>query len=102
MINVFNKYFALIMCFMILFTIGSFYKYQNKVRDFINNSTNHVVIIENNNNFNKDVIKIKLENLTHQNVEVEEINNKIYVSIKCPPEKKNYFTSWILDKKWLD
>ena len=87
---------------MIFLTLASFYKYQNKVNDFINNSDNHIIVIDKNEGLNKDIIKSKLENLTHQNVEIDEINDKIYVNIKCPPEKKNYFTKWLLDKKWLD
>lgn len=85
---------------MILITMASYISYQNKVDYFINNSTEQIIIIEDAGHMDKGAIKEKLRRLTHQEVEIKDMDDKIYINIKCPPEKRNYFIKWLSDKKW--
>jgi len=94
MIKTFSKYFSLLMIFMITCT---FFVYKYKVYNFINSSSSHILVLDKNiENYEKQQLIKKLENLTFQNVNIEEKNDQIYVTIKCPPDKFSFFSKWIL------
>lgn len=93
MIKTLSKYFSLLMIFMIICT---FFVYKYKVYNFINNSSNHIFVLDKIENFEKQQLIKKLENLTFQNVNIEEKNNQIYVTVKFPPDKFSFFSKWIL------
>lgn len=94
MTKLLSKYFPLLMIFMISCT---FFIYKYKVYNFINNSSNHVLVLGNDiEDYEKQQLIKKLKNLTFQEVNIEEKNDQIYVTIKCPPEKFSFFSKWIL------
>lgn len=82
---------------MIFMITCTFFVYKYKVYNFITNSSSHILVLDKNiKNYEKQQLIKKLENLTFQNVNIEEKNDQIYVTIKCPPDKFSFFSKWIL------
>lgn len=95
MIKLLNKYFALLMFCIIFLTFFIFNNNQSKIQDFKNNSLEHVITVDRHIN---DDIKNKLMNLTYQDVQIIKENDKIYVKIKCPPDRYNFFSKWLFNQ----
>ena len=84
---------------MMLMICCTFFIYQYKVYTFINSSSDcFVVLSDSMEESEKQQLIKKLKNLTFQDVNIEEKENSIYVKFKCPPDKFNFFSKWILEK----
>lgn len=91
-----DKVFPFVMVCAICTTV---YIYKARQYDFIDNSVNCLVVLDQNmDEKEKILLKQTLRNLTFQDVIIEEKNNSIYISIKCPPERQSIFKKFILDK----
>lgn len=95
--KILNKYFSILMLAIILTTLFVYDSKQKKIFNFIQQSTDHVVVLEKIDEVERDNLIKKLKKLTFQDVDIEEKNNAIYVKIKCPPDKAGFFSKWILD-----
>lgn len=92
-----NKYFSILMMVIIFTTFFVYKSKQAKIFEFIQRSTEHVVVLDKIDDLQKDTLIKKLKKLTFQDVNIEERNNATYVKIKCPPDRANFFSKWILD-----
>ncbi len=90
-----NKYFSTIMLLVIFSTL---FVYKSKQLEFIAKSTEHTVTLEGVNQEQKESLKVKLKNMTFQDVEIEEKEGITYIKMKCPPDRFGFFSKWILDK----
>jgi hypothetical protein len=95
MIKFLNKYFAVV---MMIFALSSAYLYKLQIKNFVNNSVEHTFVISSNiTQENKEKLKNKIENLTFQDVVIEEKEDTILVRIKCPPDKFSFFSKLICE-----
>ncbi len=89
-----NKFF-IIMSFFVIFT---FILYNYKVFNFINESEYYVVVLEGEiDEKEKEKIVKNLEKMTFQDVELDQLDKKTYIKIRCPMEKQSFFKNWILN-----
>lgn len=97
MIKAFNRYFSVLMFFIIFSTLIVYNNKKINIEKFIENSQDCVIVLENVEEKNQKKLIGKLKKLTHQDVEIKEIEGKIYCKIRCPPDKIFFFKKWILD-----
>lgn len=83
---------------MITSTLIIYKDKKENMNKFIQSSENHVIVLEKIDERDKDSLMKNLRILTFQDVNIEEKNDEIYVTIKCPPDKLNFFSKWIRDK----
>lgn len=84
------------MIFMIFSTVVVYNNKKNHIRKFINNSQECVVVLEKIDEKEKESLLKKLKSLTFQDVVVEEVGDKFYFKIKCPPDRIGFFRKWAL------
>lgn len=87
-----NRIFPIL---MILIISSTFFIYKTKKNAFISNSVDHTIIID--HRVTED-IKSKLEELTFQDVEIQETDGVTYIKVRCPPDRFKFFSKWISDK----
>jgi hypothetical protein len=84
---------------MLLMISGTFYSYSLKKSDYINNSISYTIALDKiENEQERRQLKIKLRNITFQDVNIVEKDGATYVTVKCPPEKFESFSKWIFEK----
>jgi hypothetical protein len=70
---------------------STLFVYNSKKSNFIKNSQDCVIVLNNFDQEKKDSVIEKLRNLTFQNVLIEQKEGVTYVRIKCPPERAVFF-----------
>ena len=87
---------------MLAFILSTTYLYKVKISRFISNSVEHTFVVSSEDLTEKNKLKIekKLKDLTYQEVVIEQVDDVVYVKIKCPPDKFSFFSKLISDRKW--
>lgn len=87
---------------MTFFVFSTFIVYEFNKNKFINNSVEYTIVLDCLDKQNVEKIQNKVQSMTYQEVVVEKGRDKIYVKIKCPPNKFDFFKNWFAEKKWDD
>jgi preprotein translocase subunit SecF len=95
MADFFRKYwFTLYMSVIVSLTMVVFFN----VFDFKNNSTEHSLTLSVDKMQAED-IRIKLQGITYQPVEIEPVGENQYrIKLRCPPEKYDQISRWVFKK----
>lgn len=91
----FNKFFPIVMLLMISAT---FYSYKLRKSEFIQNSISYTITLDKIEDEERKELKIKLRNITFQDVNIVEKDGATYVTVRCPPDKFESFSKWIFEK----
>lgn len=84
---------------MLLMICGTFYSYSLRKSDYINNSVSYTIALDKiEDEKEKKELKLKLRNITFQDVNITEKDGTTYVTVKCPPDKFESFSKWIFEK----